>query len=471
MRFSTSGHTRGLAAAGLILAGLLAETASGQTTLLPPAEHPNPYFTVRTFVNTDGTILNEMVINGPPVPPPGYDLQRSAVALPAPDQEMGINTLAVPAYQWSFGCSATSAAMIAAYYDRNGYPNMYTGPTNSGVMPLDGSPWPSWVDAHGFRQFECPLTASHNGLDGRSSRGSLDDYWITYESTADDPYITNGWTQHTYGAAIGDYMGTSQSTWPVVDGATAFYYSPSSSPMPCSSIPKNDGTTGRRAFYEAKGYTVTDCYAQETDNQYAGGFSFAQFEAEIDAGRPVMVNLAGHTVVGIGYDSSSNTIYIHDTWDYKTHTMTWGGSYAGMAMQSVSIVNLAVAAGAKFYPVTPCRVVDTRSTIDPQEAKRGNFLDDEVRAYTLSESSDCPGLPTTATAWSLNIQLRPISQATYLIAFPDGITQPAVSSLVASPDRWRVNNAIVPAGAGGAFDVSCQFACRVVIDVNGYFAP
>jgi hypothetical protein len=128
-----------------------------------------------------------------------------------------------------------------------------------------------------------------------------------------------------------------------------------------------------------------------------------------------------------------------------------------------------VPTGAKFYPVTPCRVVDTRVPTDSAAVKRGNFLDDEVRAYTLSQSTDCPGLPTDAKAWSLNVQLRPISQAAYLIAFPDGVTQPAVSTLVAWPDRWRVNNAIVPAGASAAFDVYCQYASRVVIDVNGYF--
>jgi starvation-inducible outer membrane lipoprotein len=61
--------------------------------------------------------------------------------------------------------------------------------------------------------------------------------------------------------------------------------------------------------------------------------------------------------------------------------------------------------------------------------------------------------------------------AAYLIAFPDGITQPAVSTLPASPDRWRVNNAIVPAGSSGTIDVYCQYAGRVIIDVNGYFAP
>jgi hypothetical protein len=54
-----------------------------------------------------------------------------------------------------------------------------------------------------------------------------------------------------------------------------------------------------------------------------------------------MLNLKGHTVVGIGYDNSTNTVYLNDTWDYLTHSMTWGGSYAGLRLQSVSIVNLA----------------------------------------------------------------------------------------------------------------------------------
>jgi hypothetical protein len=101
-----------------------------------------------------------------------------------------------------------------------------------------------------------------------------------------------------------------------------------------------DGTYGRKRFYEARGYTVTDCYNQKTDNIIAGGFSFAQFKAEIDAGRPVMLNLAGHTIVGVGYDDATKLVYLHDTWDYDNHTMIWGSSYSSMLLQSVSIVNL-----------------------------------------------------------------------------------------------------------------------------------
>jgi YD repeat-containing protein len=139
-------------------------------------------------------------------------------------------------------------------------------------------------------------------------------------------------------------MFTSQSAYGNPDGSTTFYYwTGSPDPLTCDDMEDYalpDGTLGRKNFYEAKGYTVTDCYNQRTDNQMSGGFSFAQFKAEIDAGRPVMLNLEGHTVVGVGYDDSSNLVYIHDTWDYSNHSMTWGGSYSGMVLEGVSIVNL-----------------------------------------------------------------------------------------------------------------------------------
>jgi len=289
--------------------------------------------------------LDETIITGPPRPPEGFEAQRAAVDLDRVNSTSTI--LTTPAFNWVFGCSSVSAAMIAGYYDRNGWPNMYTGPTDGGVMPLNNSSWPTWSDGYDTYP-NLPLAASHQGVDGRTSRGSIDDYWIQYDSGANDPYITGGWTQHTWSDAIGDYMKTSQSAYSNTDGSTTFYtWTSSSSQLTCDDMVAYDitvdGTYGRKLFYQARGYTVTDCYNQKTDNAVTGGFSFSQFKAEIDAGRPVMINLNGHTIVGVGYDSSINRIYVHDTWDYSTHYMTWGGSYGGMATLSVSIVNLAAA--------------------------------------------------------------------------------------------------------------------------------
>jgi len=318
------------------------------------------------FIDTDEWYTCQDAVNGiekcaissPPTAPDV--LVRETVDLPEPDKAAGINNLAVPAFDWFMGCSATSGAMIAAYYDRNGYPNMYTGPGNGGVMPMTNDIWGTWND--GYDTYgQCPLTASRNGLDGRATRGSMDDYWIQYNSSATDPWITNGWVQHTWGDAVADYMKTSASAYGNIDGSTTFYFlSSSADQLTCTMLEGSgyapyDGTYGLKLFYGARGYTVTDCYSQATDNVIAGGFSFTQFQAEIDAGRPVMLNLQGHTIVGVGYDTIGNTVYLNDTWDWSTHMMTWGGSYAGRDLRSVSIVNLAVptppGAFGKNYPL------------------------------------------------------------------------------------------------------------------------
>ncbi len=325
---------------------------------LPPGvleQRSGQYFTASTVALADGTLVEETIINGPPEPPPGFEVERRAVSLPEPNTA-GASTLQVPAFDWVFGCSSVSGAMIAGYYDRTGYPNMYTGPTNGGVMPMDNSSWPTWSD--GYKTYpNLPLAASHNGVDGRTTRGSIDDYWVQYDSSVTDPYITGGWTQHTWGDAIGDYMKTSQSAYKNKDGSTAFWtYNTLPDRLTCAEMVTqgitNDGTVGRKLFYEARGYTVTDCYNQKTDNNVSGGFSFANYMAEIDAGRPVMLNLEGHTIAGVGYESATNTVYLHDTWDYQNHSMTWGTSYDGMKLLSVSIVNLTGGSTTKTITVT-----------------------------------------------------------------------------------------------------------------------
>jgi len=129
------------------------------------------------------------------------------------------------------------------------------------------------------------------------------------------------------------------------DGSTRFWGYNSGIKLQCDALVGMggafiiDGTLGFRNFYESRGYTVNECYYQKTDNQYSGGFSYADYKAEIDAGYPVMLHVEGHTMVGVGYEDP-NTVYLHDTWDYSTHSMTWGGSYSGMNMLAMSIVHL-----------------------------------------------------------------------------------------------------------------------------------
>lgn len=81
------------------------------------AQGSNPYFTVNITKLPDGAELQEGIINGPSKPPPGYEFERQVVSLPKPDIAAGTNTLTqVPAFNWVFGCSAVSGAMMPGYY-------------------------------------------------------------------------------------------------------------------------------------------------------------------------------------------------------------------------------------------------------------------------------------------------------------------------------------------------------------------
>ncbi|CAK8713553.1 hypothetical protein KKHLCK_02605 [Candidatus Electrothrix laxa] len=71
----------------------------------------NPqYYQVNNVLTATGVELDEVIINGPPSPLPGFT--RVTVKLPEPNKQLGVNTLEVPAFSWSFGCSATTASSI-----------------------------------------------------------------------------------------------------------------------------------------------------------------------------------------------------------------------------------------------------------------------------------------------------------------------------------------------------------------------
>ncbi len=363
-----------------------------------PPEGDGAFHRVETIVLADGRSVDRIIIDGPSEPPPGRE--RPVAHDPGADPSRGDVSLTVPAFNWCFGCSATAASIIAAYYDRNSYANMYTGPTNGGVMPMDNSSWSDWWDGSAWRH-QCPLSATHNGLDGRAIRGHVDDYWISYGSEGPDPWVGN-WPEHTHGDCTADFMKTNQ--WFAaygynVDSSTVFYNYTNGAAYNAQQIEADgvpytyDGGYGFKGFYESRGYTVSTMFNQYIYgyNGNTQGFTYDDYRAEIDAGRPVMIHVVGHTMVGVGYnDTAGNQLYIHDTWDYLTHTMTWGGSYSGMAQTGVTIVRLAV----------PTRLTTTFAS-DSRYA--GNTFDivpsRSIELTGIDVNVDSPGAATTVDVW------------------------------------------------------------------------
>ena len=126
-----------------------------------------------------------------------------------------------------------------------------------------------------------------------------------------------------------------------------------------------------------------------------------------------------------------------------------------------------VSGALAFYPLTPCRLVDTR--LSPGALAAPSMTAGQTRSFPLLSSS-C-NIPSTAQAYSLNFTAVPDGPLSYLTVWPTGQMQPLVSTLNAPTGTITANAAIVPAGSGGAFSLYVTNKADMVIDINGYFAP
>jgi hypothetical protein len=125
-----------------------------------------------------------------------------------------------------------------------------------------------------------------------------------------------------------------------------------------------------------------------------------------------------------------------------------------------------------FYPITPCRIADTRTGF----GFSGSFgppslVGGATRSFPVLQSS-C-GIPDAAQAYSLNLTAVVPSggELGYLTAFPTGETLPNVSTVNAPNGGVVASSAIVPAGTSGAISVFASSNTNLLIDINGYFAP
>jgi hypothetical protein len=233
----------------------------------------------------------------------------SAVSLRA---DSDVYLVGSPDYAWYAGCFGTACGNLMGYWDRHGFPDFYTGPTAGGVAPLN-----DFGTNRGIRA----LWANRAGFDGRPANqpGHIDDYWVryvsdsdySYQSTAPDPYVTAGRSEHAPDC-IGDFIGLSQRKWSNMNGecdgnidAYSFVYWDATgnrrvnyTPTVPPGLPVVDIQSGLRAWTEFRG-SAADVFTQLADfnpqTPPGKGFTFQDVKAEIDAGYPFMVFLQDYT--------------------------------------------------------------------------------------------------------------------------------------------------------------------------------
>ncbi len=264
----------------------------------------------------------------------------------------------VPDYQWNWGCFGTASGNLAGYWDRHGMTNFYAGPVGGGLAPLDSS-------------------GGNNGIEALwASAGHISDYYVSYQNTGPDPYVTFGRAEHPRDC-IGDFIGLSQNKWSKeilnnecrgnID-AFSFVFWDTNGNRRVNAYTTNAGTyipdiqSGFKEWARYRGYDA-DVFTQLADfnpehiNNPTNGFTYEDVKAEIDAGYPVLcflqpsgeysrtwngvpnVNPEIHGVMIYGYfsDSASQTdkgILIRTSWassgSQLEYTSWTGASWLGL---------------------------------------------------------------------------------------------------------------------------------------------
>lgn len=109
--------------------------------------------------------------------------------------------------------------------------------------------------------------------------------------------------------------------------------------------------------------------------------------------------------------------------------------------------------------VAPCRILDTRSS-------SGQFRG--TLAINIAGTS-CT-VRATGQGFVLNATIVPPGPLTYLTLWPDGQSQPFVSTLNAL-DGTITSNMAIAAGTNGSVDAFATDATHLILDLTGYFAP
>jgi SpoIID/LytB domain protein len=121
----------------------------------------------------------------------------------------------------------------------------------------------------------------------------------------------------------------------------------------------------------------------------------------------------------------------------------------------------AMAPAARFEPIVPVRLVDTRDGT-------GTIARPLAGGCTLRIQ---PEVPSGTTAVSVNVvTVEPVAQG-YVTVYPCGIARPFTSAVQSQVGRIVSGSAIVPLGVDGSFCVFSNTTTEIVVDLNGSFAP
>lgn len=121
----------------------------------------------------------------------------------------------------------------------------------------------------------------------------------------------------------------------------------------------------------------------------------------------------------------------------------------------------------QYYPLTPCRVVDTRG---PNSTNGGPRFDTATQR-NFQIRGNC-GVSSAAKAVALNVTVVNETQPSWLALWPSGVARPLISNINFYPESGALANGCVVPLSTNAQDLSVfnsDGLVDVIIDVTGYF--
>jgi len=283
-------------------------------------------------------------------------------------------------------------------------------------------------------------------------------------------------------------------------------------------VPTITGSSGSITLSNASGLTfipITPCRGMDTrpGRPFTGAFGVPYLSANTSRSIPIPTGACGTFPGALAY-SMNVTVVPHSTLSFLTiwpsgqpqpaHASTLnsldgrykanaaivpagtGGAVSVYVTDATDVivdingyfVPNTTPGGLVFYPMTPCRVMDTRvghgftgvygpPSLTPPFA---GATSGTSRRLPVQSSTNCT-IPPTAQVYSLNFTVVPAGPLGWLSAWPTGQPEPSASILNAPTGTIVANAAIIPAGAGGSIDIFVHDATDVIVDINGYFAP
>ncbi len=240
---------------------------------------------------------------------------------------------------------------------------------------------------------------------------------------------------------------------------------------------------------------TTPCTTDHGAPGDAAYYEMTELPAAVNSGSPVSVTITAYDPKGqvaLGYEGVAGYTSTDPSASYLGAIAFHAGvgtatvTFATLGNQSFTVTDvtkpsltvtgttLVKRSGAlSFYPLTPCRVVDTRNPTGTFGGPAIGAAGTPDRAFPLV-SAGC-GIPAEARAVSLNISVVGPAVSGELLVYPEGTAPQAASTLAFRSGRIAASMTVVGVSTdgAGAIQVWNQSAgtLHLVIDVNGYFAP